>query len=201
MVSHRKKAQSRKRQNRRWVIAALVLVAVVVVSAAAYLSLPKTPVTSPDTPEGLQTLANHYIEVMKTLNSSQTKTAMTTQLGSHYNQTDLFTWEHSKLTFESDPAGNFEAPAQILSEGKGVYVQWSIVYTAACLSQGYQSRLVAAVDTATWSYIHMWAEDYVNGTWIHVDPSDSVWNQPSRYLSWEGWGSGIGSTITKGFTN
>ena len=65
---------------------------------------------------------------------------------------------------------------------------------SACLALGYQSRLVAAVDTSTWSYIHVWAEDYYNGTWVHVDPSDGVWNNPARYQTWD-WGSGIGSAV------
>ena len=34
----------------------------------------------------------------------------------------------------------------------------------------------------------------INGTWVHVDPSDKVWNNPSRYQSWD-WGSAIGSDV------
>jgi hypothetical protein len=52
---------------------------------------------------------------------------------------------------------------------------------------------VVAADTSNWNFIHVWAEDYFNGTWVHVDPSDSVWNNPSRYQSW-GWGN-IGSDV------
>jgi hypothetical protein len=59
---------------------------------------------------------------------------------------------------------------------------------SACLSLGYQSRFVAAVNTATWAFIHTWEEDYYNGTWVHVDPSDAVWNNPSRYQTWN-WGT------------
>ena len=94
----------------------------------------------------------------------------------------------------NDPSGSFEDPFQILNSGDGICVQWSIVYVSACLALGYQSRLVVAVDTTTWSFIHTWAEDYYNGTWVHVDPSDKVWNNPSRYLGWD-WGAGIGSTV------
>jgi hypothetical protein len=65
---------------------------------------------------------------------------------------------------------------------------------SACLALGYQSRLVVAVDTQSWSYIHVWAEDYYNGIWVHVDPSDKVWNNPSRYQSWD-WGKYVGSDV------
>jgi hypothetical protein len=155
----------------------------------------KTPANdAPNEPEGLKTLASHYMDVMQNLNSSQTKATMSSHLDSHYNQTDLFGWEQTKLTFVNDPNGFFEDPTQILDSGKGICVQWSEVYVSACLALGYQSRLVVAVDTSTWSYIHVWAEDYYNGTWVHVDPSDRVWNNSARYQSWN-WGSGIGSIV------
>ena len=163
---------------------------------AAFTWFPsKTPANNaPDVPEGLKTLANHYMNVMHNLNSTQTKTSMASRLNPSYNQTDIFSWEQTKLTFANDPNGFFEDPTQILDSGKGICVQWSDVYVSACLSLGYQSRLVAAVDTTTWNYIHVWAEDYYNGTWVHVDPSDRVWNNPTRYQSWD-WGGAIGSTV------
>jgi transglutaminase-like putative cysteine protease len=131
---------------------------------------------------------------MKNLNASETKAKMAAQLDPSCNQTDLFVWEQSKLTFTQDPAGWFEDPIQILNSGDGICVQWSIVYVSACLALGYQSRLVVAADTTGWSFIHVWAEDYFNGTWVHVDPSDKVWNNPARYQSWD-WGKGIGSDV------
>ena len=131
---------------------------------------------------------------MQNLNSSATKEAILPLLNSSYDQTDLFSWEKSKMTFASDAGGFFEDPMQILSRGTGICVQWSIVYVSACLALGYQSRLVVAADASSWTYIHVWAEDYYNGTWVHVDPSDGVWNDPSRYLSWD-WGQYIGSQV------
>jgi transglutaminase-like putative cysteine protease len=147
-------------------------------------------------PAGFKPLAEEYLGVMKNLNSSKTKTEMAALLNPKYNQTDLFAWESSKLTFADDPSGFYEDPFQILASGDGICVQWSIVYVSACLALGYQSRLVVAVDTSTWTYIHTWAEDYYHGSWVHVDPSDKVWNDPSRYLgpSWP-WGKDIGTTV------
>ena len=68
--------------------------------------------------------------------------------------------------FVSDPTGWFEDPTQILAIWKGICAQWSEVYASACLALSYQSRLVAAVDTGNWSCIHIWAQDYYNGTWV-----------------------------------
>jgi transglutaminase-like putative cysteine protease len=132
---------------------------------------------------------------MQNLNSTQTKTTLAAQLDPKFNQTDLFTWEHNKLTFVQDTAGFFEDPLQILNSGKGICVQWSIVYISACLALNQPSRLVVAVDTSTWSYIHTWAEDYYHGGWVHVDPSDSAWDNPTRYLSWD-WGKALGGQVS-----
>ena len=154
----------------------------------------KNQATPANTDPAFEAFTSHYLDIMKNLNSSQTKTKMQSLLNPDYNQTQLFSWEASKMTFASDPTGFFEDPFQILGRGQGICVQWSIVYVSACLALGYQSRLVVAVDTQGWSYIHVWAEDYYNGKWVHVDPSDKVWNAPHRYLSWD-WGQYIGSTV------
>jgi hypothetical protein len=51
-----------------------------------------------------------------------------------------------------------------------------------------------AVNTTTWNFVHVWAEDYFNGSWVHVDPSDKVWDKPSRYQDWD-WGKCIGLDV------
>ncbi len=175
---------------------ASALVALVVIVALALIWISKQPAATipANEPVGFTNLKDHYISVMKNLNSTQTKTAMGAQLDPKTNQTDLFTWEHSRLTFSQDSAGFFEDPMQILSRGKGICVQWSVVYVSASLALDHPCRLVVAVDTSSWSFIHTWAEDYYNGIWVHVDPSDSVWNNPSRYKGWD-WGSAIGSQV------
>ena len=144
-------------------------------------------------PPAFKAFTDHYMGIMQSLNSTSTKALMAPMLNPGLNQTTLFTWEHSRLTFEGD-TNFFENPLNILSSGKGICVQWSIVYVSACLTLGYPCRLVVAADTSTWKFIHTWAEDYYNGTWVHVDPSDSVWNSPSKYQSWP-WGQYMGSQV------
>jgi hypothetical protein len=195
-MKSRKTQSAKKHGQRKWVVAVSILLLTAVLLTATFMWFPsKTPANNPPVePEGLKALASHYMDVMQNLNSSQTKATMLLHLDAPFNQTDLFGWEQTKLMFVNDPSGFFEDPTQILDSGKGICVQRSEVYVSACLALGYQSRLVVAVDTSTWSYIHVWAEDYYNGTWVHVDPSDKVWNNPARYQSWD-WGSGIGSTV------
>jgi hypothetical protein len=197
------KPTRRHKQTRKWIIVFLAIFLIAILSAATYLYYSTVkPANSQLTdelnsmPAGFKILAENYVGVMKNLNSSRTKAKMAAPLDSNYNQTELFAWEKSKLTFADDPNGFYEDPFQILASGDGICVQWSIVYVSACLALGYQSRLVVAVDTSTWSYIHVWAEDYYHGSWVHVDPSDGVWGDPSMYLasSW-GWGKYIGSEV------
>ena len=187
----------RHRQTRRWLAVVSVLLLLVTLGAVTYFLYPvkNEPVNNvPDEPAAFKAFTSHYLGIMENLNSTETKTKMATKLDPKYNQTDLFNWEQSRLTFAQDPAGWFEDPMEILNSGKGICAQWSIVYVSACLALGYQSRLVVSTDTTSWNFIHVWAEDYFNGSWVHVDPSDKVWNNPSRYQSWD-WGKGIGSDV------
>ena len=196
----------KRKQTRKWIIAVSALLLAALLLAVAYVWYPKnsadsvtsqpsaSPVPTAYEPPAFKAFTDHYLGVMQNLNSTQTKAKMAPMLNATYNQTDLFTWEKTKLTFAQDPAGFFEDPSQILNRGTGICVQWSVVYVSACLALGYQSRLVVAVDASGSSFIHIWAEDYYNGTWVHVDPSDSVWNNPSRYQSWD-WGAYIGSQV------
>jgi len=177
------------------VLAVSVALAIAGLLTALYFWYPESsrPSATNSNP-GFAAFTEHYLGVMKSLDSGEVEAEMAAKLDRSCNQTGLFAWEHSKLTFANDPNGWLEDPVQILNSGCGICVQWSIVYVSACLALGYQSRLVVAVDTASWTYVHVWAEDYYNGTWVHVDPSDGVWNSPSRYLSWD-WGKYIGSEI------
>jgi transglutaminase-like putative cysteine protease len=191
-------AAKRHRHTRRWTIITVALILIAALLAVAYLKFPVNKAddisnAAANNDPAFSAFTQHYLALMKNLNSTQTKTAIATQLNSNYNQTELFTWQKTKMTFASDTTGWFEDPIKILNSGEGICVQWSIVYVSACLSLGYQSRLVVATNTANWNFIHTWAEDYYNGTWVHVDPSDDVWNSPSRYQSW-GWGN-IGSDV------
>jgi len=190
------------KQNNRWsvVFYGLLLIAIICIAAFFVSHATNKPANNElnnelnSMPAAFKPYAENYLDVMKSLNSSQTKAKMAALLDPSYNQTDLFTWEGSRITFADDPAGSFENPFQILADGEGICLQWSIVYVSACLALGYQSRLVVATDTSTWTFIHVWAEDYYNGSWVPVDPSDKAWNQPQVYLSWD-WGSQIGSTV------
>ena len=187
------------RNTRRWIILTAALLLTISLLSVAYIKFPTNNKVNNNANVAINnpaftTFTQHYLDLMKTLNSTQTKTEMATQLNPNNNQTDLFTWQQTKMVFAQDTNGWLEDPIKILNSGNGICVQWSIVYVSACLALGYQSRIVVAADTSNWNFIHTWAEDYYNGTWVHVDPSDKVWNNPSHYQSWD-WGKYIGSDV------
>ncbi len=189
----------RNRHSRRWIFIAVATILIATLPTAAYLVYSQNGKENKDSNSAINNnpaftaFTEHYLTLMKSLNSTQTKTAMASQLKSNYNQTDLFSWQQTKMVFSSDTTWS-EDPIQILNFGDGICVQWSIVYVSACLALGYQSRIVVAADTTNWNFIHTWAEDYYNGSWVHVDPSDKVWNNPSHYSGWD-WGKDIGSSV------
>jgi len=185
----RSSRRSRKKRGMgKKLVVFLAVLFIIGVIVAAYLW------SSSNNGSPFQAFRDHYLGIMNNLDSAEMKSEMLSRIGGEYNFTGLFSWEHSKLTFAQDPAGWFENPISILNEGKGICMQFSIVYVSACLALGHQARLVLATNTTTWIFIHAWAEVYSNGSWVSVDPSDQVWNQPSRYQSWD-WGSHIGYDV------
>ena len=76
--------------------------------------------------------------------------------------------------------------------------EFSVLYVALCLAQGYHSRLVVAMDKSIpfdWTGPHAWAEVRIDVVWVHVDPSDQVWNQTYHCRTWW-WAKKVGSTVS-----
>ena len=93
----------------------------------------------------------------------------------------------------SGPGNTCEDPFQILTNKTKVSAFSGVLFMCRLVSRLDTQAGLLCTDTAGWSYIHVWAEDYYNAAWVHVDPSDAVWNNPSRYQSW-GWGT-FGSQV------
>jgi hypothetical protein len=177
-----------KRTHRKAVIISAVLLLVGLSSILGFWFLGQN--LNPD----FQQFRDHYQGIMESLDSSEVRLNMTSQLDRKYNFTTLFTWEHSRLTFTPDLDAWLEDPRDILHSGRGICVQFSIVYVSACLALDIQSRLIVAANTTTWKAIHVWAEVNYKSSWVHVDPSDQVWNDASRYQEWN-WGEYIGRDV------
>lgn len=142
---------------------------------------------------------SHYLDIMRNLNSTETKTEVRTWFGRDCNFTELYTWVHEKLDFVpvNETFDRHTDPLEILQSGEGRCEEFSILYVAACLAHGYQSRIIVAIDVSNPRNLigqHVWAEVELGDHWVHVDPSDQRWNEPSMYKTWL-WGEEIGSNI------
>ena len=113
---------------------------------------------------------------MKSLNQIGTKNGLKALCDRNCSYTELLTWEHNRLNYTNDVIERHQDPFQILNYGKGRCEEFSILYVALCLAQGYESRLVVDVYGD-----HVWSEVKLQGIWIHVDPSDQIVNDPYRY--------------------
>jgi len=136
--------------------------------------------------------------IMQNLSSNETMTSLRDMFDREYNFTELYQWEHERVKFVGNESFERSSdPLRILQVGKGRCGEFSVLYAALCFAHGYQSRLVFAVDVTFrvyWFPQHEWVEVKVNDQWIHVDPSEQVWDDPSLYRNWS-WAKGLGSNI------
>jgi hypothetical protein len=150
---------------------AMIIVAVIAISLAITLVFTfAVPLIS------RYVFENYYLETMKNLNASTTKQTIRANIMYVYNFTELFTWEH--LYIQWVPMGEkFDRtndPIKILANGKGRCGEFSILYVSACLSLGYEARLLVSVKADGYSELHNWAEVRLNDLWVHVDPTDQI---------------------------
>ena len=138
------------------------------------------------------------LNTMKNLNSDGTKSALRSKFDRDYNFTELYQWEHTKVRFVTNESFERSSdPFRILEIGKGKCGEFGVLYAALTLAHGYESRLVISVDVGSlifWLPQHEWVEVRTDNQWVHVDPSDQVWNDPSHYRTWP-WAKGISSTV------
>jgi hypothetical protein len=88
------------------------------------------------------------------------------ELGKSHNYSELIVWENKHLNFTYEDIQRNSDPIKILEYGKGRCEEFAILYSALCISQGYESRIVFAVFND-----HLWNEVKLNGTWTRIDAS------------------------------
>jgi transglutaminase-like putative cysteine protease len=104
----------------------------------------------------------------------------------------LLDWEHRHFEYTRGelPKPRAELPIDIILQAKGMCGEFALLYTGLLLANGYRSRIV--IDCSTLENKskraagdHVWNEILIDGTWIHVDPTEKRINQPSMYaLEW-----------------
>lgn len=132
------------------------------------------------------------------------------------NYSELLEWQHKYMVYPNDSykimwetkvelEGRLEEPIKILGSGFKVYVpedqglkamgrcgEFSLVYTGLCLANDIPVRLISdcSIETDNRSTgDHVWTEVWVDGRWLHVDPTENKVNQP--YLYRDGWDKNV----------
>jgi transglutaminase-like putative cysteine protease len=93
-----------------------------------------------------------------------------------YSYLELLDWEHSRLNYTEENIPRHDNPLEILALGKGRCGEFSILYNALSVAFGYRARLIVDIYGD-----HVWAEVFLNGSWVHVDPTEKIVDDPLMY--------------------
>jgi hypothetical protein len=101
------------------------------------------------------------------------------QINFHKEQSlpELLEWIHQRIRFNKGHILRHEDPIDVIEYGQGKCREFSVLFTALCLANGYRARLILDMSD------HVWTEVWDNnlGKWIHVDPSEKRINDPEMY--------------------
>lgn len=94
-----------------------------------------------------------------------------------YTLSELLDWVHARMKWDKGQIERHNRPLEILAYGKGRCGEFSILFAAVCLANGYRARLVLDMSD------HVWVEVWNQTTkqWMHVDPSESRIDDPLMY--------------------
>ena len=119
----------------------------------------------------------YYRKVAQSLTDETLQEELRAQLNSTgYSYLELLAWEHSWLNYTEENIPRYKNPLDILAFGKGRCEEFSILYNALCLASGYRARLLVNIYED-----HIWTEVFLNGSWVHVDPTEKIVNDPLMY--------------------
>lgn len=123
-------------------------------------------------------------KIMKALNSTETKVQVRALFDREYNYVELVDWVHEHLSLSDvKPRPVPKEPIEILKLGYGKCGEFTILYVGVCLAHNYEARIVINLRGNN----HEWAEVFIDGEWVHVDPTSppGVYvNDPEMYRRW-----------------
>ena len=100
-----------------------------------------------------------------------------TLLERKYTLVELLDWIHEKVSWSDNEMERHNDPLEILAYGKGRCGEFSILFTALCLANGYRARLILDMTDHVWTEV--WEE--AENRWVHVDPSKKRVGDPLMY--------------------
>jgi transglutaminase-like putative cysteine protease len=90
---------------------------------------------------------------------------------------ELLDWIHGKVSWSDNEMERHSDPLEILAYGRGRCGEFSILFTALCLANGYRARLILDMTDHVWTEV--WEE--AENRWVHVDPSKKRVGDPLMY--------------------
>ncbi len=112
-----------------------------------------------------------------------------------FTLTELFQWQNQHLSYKENMT-NAERPepipTDILEKKIGKCGEFAILFTGACISSGYDARIVTVINSNYTDGPHQFCEVKLNGTWMQVDssahaPNDLVVNNTTVYQNCYWW--------------
>ncbi len=89
----------------------------------------------------------------------------------------LLEWVHARVRFNKGKIVRHDDPLEIIEYGQGKCREFSVLFTAACLANGYRARLILDLSDHAWTEV--WEDK--EKRWIHVDPSERRIDDPEMY--------------------
>lgn len=101
---------------------------------------------------------------------------------------ELLNWEHRHFEYTRGelPKPRAEMPIDIIKQAKGRCGEFALLYNGLLLANWRECRIVIDCSTlqdksrAT-AGDHVWNEVWVDGGWVHVDPTEKRINEPLMY--------------------
>ena len=90
---------------------------------------------------------------------------------------ELLVWVHNQIEFNKGNIPRHEDPFDIIQYGQGKCREFSILFTAACLANGYRARLILDLSDHAWTEV--WNPELKR--WTHIDPSEKRLDDPEMY--------------------
>ena len=121
------------------------------------------------------------VDMYRRISESLTDPSMLAQLGEFFDEKqtlpELLDWIHSKVKFNKATTVRHNDPLKIVECGQGKCREFSVLFNAICLANGYRARLI--LDLSDHAWVEVW--DAKLGRWIHVDPSEKRIDDPEMY--------------------
>ncbi len=125
--------------------------------------------------------SNEAVAMYRRMSEKMCNDSLMTQLRAFFcrRQTlqELLEWTHSRVKFNKNSIQRHEDPIAIIGYGQGRCREFSILFTALCLANGYKARLVLDLSDHAWTEV--WSDE--SRKWMHVDPSEKKMNDPEMY--------------------